>query len=68
MEYLFYIVNAIVVLEAHRQLLMIFYRSVVPSNLVTAHIRWGDKYKEVESFANIDEYITALLISLEANK
>eukprot|EP00592_Proboscia_alata_P027033 CAMPEP_0194447732 /NCGR_PEP_ID=MMETSP0176-20130528/129175_1 /TAXON_ID=216777 /ORGANISM="Proboscia alata, Strain PI-D3" /LENGTH=363 /DNA_ID=CAMNT_0039274627 /DNA_START=528 /DNA_END=1619 /DNA_ORIENTATION=- len=59
MEYLFQSVNPIVVLEAHRQLLMIFDRGIVPSNLVTVHIRWGDKYKEVEDLAGIDEYITA---------
>jgi len=59
MEYLFQSVNPIVIQEAHKQLLMIFERGIVPSNLVTVHIRWGDKYKEVEDLAGIDEYITA---------
>jgi len=58
MEYLFQSVKPIVVQEAHRQLLEIFDRGIVPSNLVTVAIRWGDKYKEME-LVSIDIYITA---------
>eukprot|EP00592_Proboscia_alata_P009107 CAMPEP_0194366064 /NCGR_PEP_ID=MMETSP0174-20130528/14070_1 /TAXON_ID=216777 /ORGANISM="Proboscia alata, Strain PI-D3" /LENGTH=432 /DNA_ID=CAMNT_0039141041 /DNA_START=140 /DNA_END=1438 /DNA_ORIENTATION=+ len=58
MEYLFQSVKPIVVQEAHRQLLDMFPRGIVPPNLVTVHIRWGDKGSEME-LAGISEYLVA---------
>ena len=38
---------------------MVFNQSFVPSNLITAHIRWGDKGLEMQLVA-VDEYVAAV--------
>jgi len=58
MEFLFQKVSPIVVSEAHRQLLAMFDNGIVPANMVTVHIRWGDKHKEM-TLVGIEEYIEA---------
>eukprot|EP00592_Proboscia_alata_P010810 CAMPEP_0194364898 /NCGR_PEP_ID=MMETSP0174-20130528/12850_1 /TAXON_ID=216777 /ORGANISM="Proboscia alata, Strain PI-D3" /LENGTH=439 /DNA_ID=CAMNT_0039139215 /DNA_START=81 /DNA_END=1400 /DNA_ORIENTATION=- len=58
MEFLFQKVNPIVISAAHRQLLAMFDRGIVPANMVTVHIRWGDKAKEM-TLVGIEEYIKA---------
>jgi len=58
MEFLFQKVSPIVISEAHRQLLAMFDSGIVPANMVTVHIRWGDKEKEM-TLVGIDEYIEA---------
>ena len=43
-EYLFQSVSPLVVREAMRQIGIIFPHGMVPKDLVTVHIRWGDKF------------------------
>ena len=71
MEYVFRHISPIVVQEAERQIGMTFadLGGAAPDDLITVHIRWGDKSTEM-SLAVIDEYITAvsdLLIQGKSN-
>eukprot|EP00540_Astrosyne_radiata_P023144 CAMPEP_0116823046 /NCGR_PEP_ID=MMETSP0418-20121206/619_1 /TAXON_ID=1158023 /ORGANISM="Astrosyne radiata, Strain 13vi08-1A" /LENGTH=287 /DNA_ID=CAMNT_0004451253 /DNA_START=249 /DNA_END=1112 /DNA_ORIENTATION=+ len=45
-EFLFSPVSEVVVKEAERQLRLVFPDGVVPKDLITVHIRWGDKVYE----------------------
>jgi hypothetical protein len=45
-EFVFSSVSDIVVQEAERQLLAVFGDKGVPANLITVHVRWGDKVLE----------------------
>jgi hypothetical protein len=60
-EYLFQRVGDIVIQEAKRQLGIVFqeYGGVAPSDLITVHIRWGDKFWEM-NLPSIQEYIDAV--------
>ena len=59
MEYLFTKVSPLLQEEAIRQVQSIFRSSIAPENLITVHIRWGDKGFEME-LIQIEEYINAV--------
>jgi len=61
MEFLFKRVSPIVVQEAERQIGILFHETagVVPNDLITVHIRWGDKFWEMD-LAPEGEYIAAV--------
>jgi hypothetical protein len=58
LEYLFTRVTPLLLQEAERQLSMVF-RDAVPKDLITVHIRWGDKEREMK-LVLISEYIEAI--------
>jgi hypothetical protein len=58
-EYFFHQLDDLVVAEAQRQIGLIFNASQVPENLITVHVRWGDKFFEMK-LASIQEYIDAV--------
>ena len=47
-EYLFTRVTPLLQKEAQRQLELVFPSGVVPKDLITVHIRWGDKDREMK--------------------
>jgi hypothetical protein len=57
-EYLFANVSPLVVDEATKQLKAVFPNGIVPPNLITIHVRWGDKDQEMK-LKSIEEYIDA---------
>lgn len=59
-EFLFTRMTPLVIAEAERQLNMVFgdYGSV-PEDLITVHIRWGDKQKEMK-LVTISQYVNAI--------
>lgn len=67
-EYLFSRLSPAVVKEAERQLSVVFPGGVVPENLITIHVRWGDKIMENQDSplnresarVPIDRYIGAI--------
>ena len=63
-EYLFHRISPLVIQEAQRQIGIIFPNDDtngghVPDDLVTVHIRWGDKFWEMD-LPSIQEYIDAV--------
>jgi hypothetical protein len=58
-EYLFQSLSPLVVREAKRQIGIIFPNGIIPEDLVTVHVRWGDKFWEMD-LPPIQEYITAV--------
>ena len=64
LEYLFRSVSPVVIKEAERQLNLVF-PDGVPEKLITVHVRWGDKSREMKLVA-IDEYIKAVEKILDA--
>lgn len=66
-EYLFQSVSPLVIREAKRQIGLIFPDGVVPEDLVTVHIRWGDKFWEMD-LPPIEEYIAAVNTILSSNR
>ena len=48
MEYLFQSVHPAVIQEAERQLSLLFPQGIVPPDLITVQIRWGDKATEMK--------------------
>lgn len=58
-EYLFRKVSPLVIQESNRQIGVIFPGGVVPEDLVSVHIRWGDKFWEMD-LPPIEEYIQAV--------
>ena len=58
-EYLFQSLSPLVIREAKRQIGIIFPNGIVPEDMVTVHIRWGDKFWEMD-LPPIEEYITAV--------
>jgi len=58
MEYLFRRVSPLVIQEAQRQIGLLFGQEV-PKDIITVHIRWGDKFWEMD-LPPIDEYIAAV--------
>jgi hypothetical protein len=59
-EYIFQQVSPLVIQEAQRQIGVVFGGGgFVPRDLVTVHIRWGDKFWEMD-LPSIDEYINAV--------
>ena len=59
MEYLFQSLSPLIIQEAQRQIGLIFQSRYVPEDLICVHIRWGDKFFEME-LASIEEYIDAI--------
>jgi hypothetical protein len=60
-EFLFSNVSPLVIAEAQRQLRLVFGNKPVPHNLVTVHVRWGDKVTSREmKFMPIEDYIDAV--------
>jgi hypothetical protein len=58
-EYLFHKVSPLVIQEAQRQIGVIFPNGIVPEDIITVHIRWGDKFFEMD-LPPISEYIDAI--------
>jgi hypothetical protein len=58
-EFLFTRVSPVVQHEAERQLQLVFGGTAVPKNLITVHIRWGDKKAEMELLP-VSDYIEAV--------
>jgi hypothetical protein len=61
-EYLFQHVSPLVVHEAERQVGLLFGPGGTPDDLITVHIRWGDKYTEMPNRAllTISSYVEAI--------
>jgi hypothetical protein len=60
-EFVFSRLSSVVVTEARRQLNAIFGNNGVPSNLITVHVRWGDKILEgSQRNIPIKDYIAAV--------
>lgn len=59
MEYVFQQISPLVVHEAQRQIGLIFPNGSIPSNLITVHLRWGDKFWEMD-LVPISEYVHAV--------
>lgn len=60
-EFLFSNLSSIVVKEAQRQARIVFGGKPVPDNLITVHVRWGDKVTSREmKFVPIEDYINAV--------
>jgi hypothetical protein len=65
MEYLFQQVSPLVIAEAQRQVGLLFGRSdthhgiMVPDNLIAVHMRWGDKFWEMD-LPHEQEYVEAV--------
>ena len=58
-EYLFERVGPVIIQEAQRQVGLLFGAQGVPDDLITVHIRWGDKFWEMD-LAKIGEYMDAI--------
>jgi hypothetical protein len=58
-EYMFRSVSPLVIQEAQRQLGLVFGPNGAPNDLITVHVRWGDKKTEMKLVA-IDKYIQAV--------
>lgn len=58
-EVLFQTVSEVVIAEAQRQIGLLFNGSTPPDDLITVHIRWGDKFWEMD-LAPIAEYVEAV--------
>ena len=59
MEAIFRDVTELAIREAERQVGLLFPEATVPSNLIAVHLRWGDKFWEMD-LAPIEEYIAAI--------
>ena len=64
-EYMFRNVSDVVIKEAERQVDLVFGPRGVPDNLITVHIRWGDKRMEMK-LVPIGDYIKAVHDIVEA--
>jgi hypothetical protein len=60
MEYLFQRVSPLVLQEAQRQIGLLFGENHVPDNLITVHMRWGDKFWEMD-LPSEHEYVAAVV-------
>jgi hypothetical protein len=65
-EYLFERVGTVIIQEAQRQIGLLFGAQGAPEDLITVHIRWGDKFWEMD-LAKIDEYMDAIKQLLPSN-
>jgi hypothetical protein len=66
-EFLFTRISTLVQEEGERQLNQVFQTTFVPHNLITVHIRWGDKADEMELIP-ITKYIDAVYEILEQRR
>jgi hypothetical protein len=58
-EYLFHRISPLVIKESQRQIGLLFGSQGVPDDIITVHIRWGDKFWEMD-LPKIEEYISAI--------
>jgi hypothetical protein len=58
-EYIFSNLSSLVVQEAERQVALLFGKNPVPDDLISVHIRYGDKFWEMD-LAPVEEYIQAI--------
>jgi len=65
-EYMFHNVSNVVIEEAERQLKLVFPGGIVPPDLITVHIRWGDKVISEMKKVPIQEYIDGVRSILAA--
>jgi hypothetical protein len=67
-EFLFGHVSPLVIQEAERQLALVFEKAgQVPKNLITVHIRWGDKAREMR-LVPVSNYMQAIQQVLDRRK
>jgi hypothetical protein len=60
-EFLFSHVSPLIIAEAQRQAQLVFGGKPIPKNLITVHVRWGDKVTSREmKFVPIQDYIGAV--------
>ena len=59
MEYFFANLQPLVLQEAQRQIGLLFPGGIVPSNLITVHLRWGDKFWEMD-LVPAQQYVEAV--------
>jgi hypothetical protein len=59
MEYLFHRISPIILQEAERQVGLLFGSGGVPADLITVHMRYGDKFWEMD-LAPAEEYTAAV--------
>jgi hypothetical protein len=64
-EYMFHNVSHVVIEEAERQLQLVFPGGAVPPNLITVHIRWGDKILVEMKKVPIQQYLKGVYSILE---
>ncbi|GAX26545.1 hypothetical protein FisN_23Lh073 [Fistulifera solaris] len=60
MEYLFSTLSLQLQIEANRQMHLVFPNGVIPTDLITVHIRWGDKEDEMK-LVPMSDYIRAVV-------
>jgi hypothetical protein len=63
-EYMFRSVSPLVIREAQRQIGVLFGPQGAPKDLITVHVRWGDKFMEMK-LLQIREYINATSFLLQ---
>jgi hypothetical protein len=63
-EYIFSSISPMVIQEAQRQVGVVFGRNGAPHDLITVHVRWGDKSHEM-TLMSIDRYIDAVWTILD---
>jgi hypothetical protein len=63
-EYLFRKVSPVVLAEAERQSGLLFGPDGAPDDLITVHLRWGDKFWEMD-LVSVEEYIKGVSDLLE---
>jgi hypothetical protein len=67
-EFLFSYVSEKVQAEAERQLQLVFKSGPVPTDMITVHIRWGDKVDEM-TLIHVDQYVQAVRqIQIDRNR
>jgi hypothetical protein len=59
-EYMFRTVSPLVIQEAQRQVGVVFGSNGVPEDLITVHVRWGDKGREMQ-LVTMEQYINAIV-------
>lgn len=60
-EYIFSQISTLVIQEMKRQISLLFplTHGIIPNNLITLHLRWGDKFFEMD-LVSISDYINAI--------
>jgi hypothetical protein len=66
-EYIFRNVSPLVIQEAQRQIGVVFGPNGAPKNLITVHVRWGDKKREMK-LVSIDKYVDAVWKILDTHQ
>jgi hypothetical protein len=58
-EYIFRSISPLVIQEAQRQVGVVFGPKGAPKDLITVHVRWGDKFREMK-LVTIEEYVNGV--------